>query len=534
MNTGVLNKRTIIAIAAFAVAILIATIPPPDQLVNQITNIIYETEKSKTTVLTCSTLEITSSINETIENVQVKCTYQLSREEAAVKARSLAPKVMAMIGLIALALILWSTEAVPIPLTGIIIILLLSIFNIMPLATALSYIASEVNILILAGLVISVGLSKHSVDRYISLKILNIMGERAERIVLGMILSTALISMWIPNTAAAAIMIPVAVGILDLLGARKGESNLAKAMMIGVAFGASIGGIGTPVGTPPVPITIDNVKRATGIDISFATWMAWGIPLSIILVFVAWILLILFYKPEVKVIENSRRIVTEELEKLGGLTGYRRKTLLLFFSAIVLWLLDPVMSRYVSGWTYIVSLVIIILFIIPGAGVLDWVEAAREVDWGTLFLVAGGLALGSGLRATRITDLISSVISQQLYGLNPIMMLGIIGLVAGFAITVFCSITATSSAMVPIAIAMAKALNLHPLVAGVVAGVSSCFAFLLPANTPPNAIAYSHGYFRSSEMARVGLLLIILSVLISLPFAIVIVPRVMGISLTTG
>lgn len=455
-------------------------------------------------------------------------------EVARAKALEVAPKTMAMVGITLLALVLWSTEAIPIPLTGLSIILLVAVSGVLPLATAFSYVASEVNILVLAGLIISVALSKHSLDRYLSLRLLYVVGNRSDRIVLGMMLSTALVSMWIPNTAAAAIMAPVGAGILSLLGLGRGRSNFAKALMIGIAYGASIGGIGTPVGTPPVPITIDNVRRATGVDIGFASWIAWGVPLSLLLVLIAWLLLVNLYRPEFAVVADSRGAIERELSSIGGLSGSRKKTLALFIAAVALWLAEPVMGRFVSGWTYVASAIIVIIFTLPGLGALSWSEAMREVDWGTLFLVAGGLALGSGLRAAKVTDVLSTVLSGYLRGANPTAMIAVVGLASGLAITVFSSITATSSAMVPVAIALAKALGIHPAVAGVVAGISSCFAFLLPANTPPNAIAYSYGYFRAADMLRAGIILMVLSVAASIPFAVLVVPSVVGVPVSSG
>lgn len=530
--------KYVIAIAVLVMAVAIALTPPPESLVDSLAKVLYEeAARSKPVSVSACYVNATWAGPAVVYNAssnEVVVTYYVcpSWNEAYQKARLLAPKAMAMLGIILLALVYWATEAIPIPLTSVVIILLVVIFGILPLKDALAYIASDVNILVLAGLIISVALSKYEVDKYLSLKLLYLLGERADRIVLGMILSTAFISMWIPNTAAAAIMAPVAAGMLSLLGAKKGTSNLAKAMMIGVAFGATIGGIGTPVGTTPVPITISNVERATGIYIGFATWMAWGVPLVLILVLITWQLLIKVYKPEVEVVVGGRELVAQELNKIGGLTGLKRKTLLLFLVAVALWILDPVVGSYIANWTYIASLVIIIMFIAPGIGVLDWDEAASKADWGTLFLVAGGLAIGGGLRVTRISDLISRATASYLQGLNPVAMLIVVGLISGLATVVFCSITATSSAMVPVSIAIARALNLHPLVAAVVSGISSCFAFMFPASTPPNAIAYSYGYFKSSEMTKVGGPLIAISVLVSALFVVAVVPVVMGVPLT--
>ncbi|MEM4748944.1 MAG: DASS family sodium-coupled anion symporter, partial [Thermosphaera sp.] len=336
-------------------------------------------------------------------------------------------------------------------------------------------------------------------------------------IVLGMMLSTALLSMWIPNTAAAAIMAPVAVGMLELINAEKGKSNIGKMMMIGVAYAATIGGVGTPVGTPPVPITMRNVKEATGYDITFAQWMAWGVPIALVLTLLAWGLLKTFFPPEVKVIPGGRSIVERELSKIGSLDRRQKMTLAIFGVAVILWLMDS-FYPLLPNWTYIASLIIIILYLIPGVGTLSWDEVSREADWGVLFLIAGGLALGGGLRETGLVRMLADFIATGLTGTSPYIVNIIIALVTGFSVTVFCSITATSSAFVPVALAIASSLGIDARFTGIVAGIASCFAFLLPANTPPNAIAYSYGYFKNYEMAKVGVVMTILSSIVIIVF----------------
>lgn len=423
----------------------------------------------------------------------------------------------AMIGITIMALVFWATECIHMAATGLMIILLEVVFGIMDLKTALAYIASDVNILILAGLVISIGLAKYNIDKYFSMKLVSLMGEDTGRIILGMMLATALISMWIPNTAAAAIMAPVAVGMLELIGAKKGESRLGKAMMIGIAYAATIGGIGTPAGTPPVPVTMGYLSRFVGYNISFSQWMLWGVPIAVILTLIAWQLLLVFFRPEIKEIRGGREIVRKELEKLGKLGPAQKKVVGLFGLAVILWLLDAPLAALgikIENWTYIASIIIILLFITPVVGPLSWDDVSREADWGVLFLVAGGLALGGGLRATGLLKMMAGGVAYLLQGLPEVGVAIAIALITGFSVTLFCSITATSSTMVPVAISVAQALGMDARFVGIVAGVASCFAFLLPANTPPNAIAYSFGYFKNYEMLKVGLVLTLISSLV--------------------
>ncbi|WP_276814667.1 SLC13 family permease [Desulfurococcus amylolyticus] len=424
---------------------------------------------------------------------------------------------MAMLGIALLALVYWSTECVPIPVTGLIVMLLLTLYGIFPFSKSVSFIASKVNILIIAGLVISAALSTHKLDKLLGLKVLSLVGVRVHMVVLGMMLATALISMLMSNTAAAALMAPVAVSILSMVGAKSGESNLGKALMIGIAYAATIGGIGTPVGTPPVPITIGNIESSLGIRISFVKWMIWGVPIVLALTLTAWRVLLLLYPPEREVKTVSREAIERELRSMGPLTLAQKRTIALMALAVILWLIEPLAVLLLSGqqwvldWTYVVSLLVIMLFFMPGIGVLE-AKQISELDWGVVFLVAGGLALGEGLRETGILKLIADSLKSPLQAYPPSLVSVIIAAISVLGITVICSITATSATMVPLAISVAKTLGMDPRTSAVVAvaaGLASCYAFLLPANTPPNAITYSYGYFKSYEMAKAGVIVIL-------------------------
>jgi len=418
-----------------------------------------------------------------------------------------------MLGITFVAIACWVTECISIPLTGIVIIFLQSVLGVLPLSQGLSYVASKVNVLIFAGLVISIALSKYQLDRLLSLKMVSLVGDRIDRIVLAMMMATSLLSMWVPNTAAAAIMVPIAFGILNLVEARPGESELGKAMMIGIAYAASIGGMGTPVGTPPSSVTIGFLKELAGIEVTFLQWMARGVPVSLAMTLIAWKLLLLLFKPEVSRIEGGREIVEAELSKMGKLTGKQTQTLLLFAVSVVLWLMDSFLP-VLKDWMYLASMLIVIAFLLPGVGVLSWREVSKEADWGVLFLVAGGLALGGGLSKVGLIGLLSKWVGGWLSGLNPNVVAALMVLIVSFSILVFCSVTATSSAFVPIAIGIALELGIEPRLLGMAAGFASCFAFFLPANTPPNAIAYSYGYFKNYEMAKSGFLLTVMGALL--------------------
>jgi len=427
-----------------------------------------------------------------------------------------------MIAIAFIAVVFWVTECIPIPVTALLVILLQGLFGIMPFTDSFSYIAHPVNALLIAGFIIAGSLKKYDLDRRIGLKIISFMGNSTSQLVLGVMIATAFLSMWISNTAATAIMIPIGIGVIKKSSNGNHGSNMSKLMVIGTAFAANIGGIGTPLGTPPVPITIGFLNELAGISISFFDWIIRALPLVIILVPIAWKLLTIIYPPELKDVEAGTRNIKKELREMGRLTNKQKHVIILFIFAIVLWFLDSFgfFLPLPENWLYIASLIIALIYVFPGVGALTWKEAEKEINWGILILIGGGLALGSGLLRSGVIDIVAGYMENLLVGTSLFTVIAAVALVTAFSITLFSSLTATSSAFVPIAIALAMKLDVSPLLLALVAGVASCFAFLLPVNTPPNAIAYDTGYFKTIEMTKPGVILTIIcvSILVAVAF----------------
>ncbi|MFW6040898.1 MAG: SLC13 family permease [Thermoplasmatota archaeon] len=418
-----------------------------------------------------------------------------------------------MIAIAFTAAIFWITECIPIPVTALLIILLQGLFQIQPFHEVFAYIATPVNTLLIAGFIIAGSLKKYDLDRRIGLRIIVAMGEKTNQLILGLMIGTAFLSMWISNTASTAIMLPIGIGMIKKINDNPKDSNVGKAMVIGIAFAANIGGMGTPVGTPAIPITIAFLDSMADIGVTFLGWMVRAVPLVIILVPIAWKLLTTIYEPKIKIIEGGTESVKRELEKMGELTVKQKHVLILFSLAVFLWISDSFLSL-VEGWLYIASIAIAIMFVLPGVGVLTWKEASDEIGWGVLILVGGGLALGSGLQKTGVISIIAGHMHTLVVNADLVLVIAVVSFVTAFSITLFSSLTATSSTFVPVAITLAYRLNVSPLLLGAVAGLSSCLAFLLPANTAPNAVVYSSGFFKTYEMTKAGLILTALSVIV--------------------
>ncbi len=416
-----------------------------------------------------------------------------------------------MLAIALVGAVFWITECIPIALTGLFIILLQALVGIQPIGQGLSYIATPVNSIIFAGFVMATALSKYQLDRRISLNIVAAMGERTDRLLLGIMIATAFLSMWISNSAATAIMMPIALGIIRMANLPGGISNLGRATMIGIAYAANIGGMGTPAGTPASSITIAFIDELLGIEVGFLDWMLRAVPVVIILIPVAWKLLLIMFPSELDSIQGGTAAVRSELDDMGPADSGQRKVMLLFALAVLLWIADSILPL-MSGWLYVASVIIALMFVAPGIGVISWKDASAEMGWDIFILVGGGLALGSGLNESGVIQVIADGLSGVLTGVNPYLVVTFLAFVTAMSITFFSSLTATSTTFVPVSIGLAAQLGMPQVPLAIVAGLASCMAFLLPANTPPNAIVYSSKQFKTHEMTRAGLILTVLGV----------------------
>jgi sodium-dependent dicarboxylate transporter 2/3/5 len=409
------------------------------------------------------------------------------------------------------AAVLWMSEAVPLAITSLVVILAVSGLSIMPLQESLSLVFHPVSAIVLAGFCIATALQKYGLDRRLSLGLLVRMGERTDRVILGMMVATALLSTVISNTAATAIMVAVGISILRTAGARPGQSNLGRAMLLGIPFAASIGGMGTPAGTPGNAITIALLRDMTGISLSFVTWTLLALPVIIVLLPMAWRLLIAVYPPEFDRLDLSecRRVLRE----MGGFSPGEMRVAAIAALAIVLWGLEPVL-RVSPDWTSLVGLLAVVLLSLPHVGVLKWQDIHEHTGWNVFLLVGGGLAMGTGLLRTGAVTSVAGMVTPLVAGWPGWTLVVSVSVATVLAIVVFCTISGTVTTLVPLAVGLALAAGKGPGALAMVAALSASFAFLLPANSAPNALAYGTGYFRSLEMLRAGIMLIAVSIVV--------------------
>jgi sodium-dependent dicarboxylate transporter 2/3/5 len=440
------------------------------------------------------------------------------------------------LGLLLLMVIWWVTEAVPIPVTAILPGIVLPLFHITGVyqgklfeftgKNILSNYANPIIFLFLAGFLLAAALQKWKLDKRLTLYILTRgnLANNTSSVLLGMMCISAFLSMWISNTATTAMLLPLGAGVLGQSGSKAGESNFGKSLMLGIAWGASIGGVGTIIGTPPNGICV-SILSSSGIrQINFIDWMKIGIPFVILFIPIAWFVLLKVFPPEIKNIQGGKKLLIEQQNKLGNWSKAEKLTITGFAVVVILWVSNPF-------WNYMFSLHlsenlkwfdeniialfgILILFLLPvdwkkQKFVLDWSDA-KFVDWGTLLLFGGGIALSDGMFKTGLANWLANTAVSFLGSPTTFIMMFVLIILLEL-LTEVTSNTAVVSMMIPIIISIAQGTGNDPVALSVAATLAASMAFMLPVATPPNALVYGSGYIKITDMVKGGVVLDIIA-----------------------
>lgn len=470
--------------------------------------------------------------------------------------------------------VLWVTSVLPLAVTALSIPILLTGFGVYAsLDEALSGFADHVIFLFIAGFMLANALQKYNIDRRIALYLMARMGTSPRRLILAVMIGTAFLSMWVSNTATAAMMTPIALGVLTQIIGRDeiesrdetntdtdpefatdgglaevgdGFTNIQIAMLLGTAYAASIGGVGTLIGTPPNAILVSQLDATLGYEIGFAEWLLIGLPIVIITLPLVWYLLTYqLYPPQVDNVEAARQQAREYLREEGELSARGRRVVYIFTITASLWVvggLDRFVTPYlpevwatalyggegmsvlgVTGHQGLLYYVMVGLYAIPAlvlADTMEWEELV-DIDWGVILLFGGGIALANGLADGGATKWIAETVFGGLTGAPIVVVVGAVVLLIIF-LTEMTSNTATATIIVPLLIgiggAFASTLGLSQLAAGIFLAVSGAvaasYAFALPVATPPNAIVFGSGYLEQRHMMRAGVILNLLMTLV--------------------
>ncbi|MBC8952844.1 DASS family sodium-coupled anion symporter [Xenorhabdus sp. PB62.4] len=402
-------------------------------------------------------------------------------------------KANAGLALMAFVGVLWLTEAIHVTITALCIPILAVGMGLMNTGDALESFANPIIFLFFGGFALATALHIQGLDRLIANRLLMIARGRLSVAVLLIFGITALLSMWISNTATAAMMLPLVLGILANLDVRS-ERNTFVFVLLGVAYSASIGGLGTLVGSPP------NAIAAAQLGMDFITWMKYGVPMVIILMPVMVGLMYFMLRP------NLNHKFDLELEQLEW-NGKRVIAMSIFLLTVVCWIFSSLISDALGGVKDLDTIIAVSAAILIGiSGVSTWSQIQNNTEWGVLMLFGGGLTLSAVMKNSGASEVMANGMAAT-FGTSPWFV--IIIAVATFIIflTEFTSNTASAALLVPIFATIAEALGMPVMVLTMIIGIGASCAFMLPVATPPNAIVYGSGYIKQIEMVRVGMVL---------------------------
>lgn len=426
----------------------------------------------------------------------------------------------------------WITEAIAIEAAALLPLALFPVLGVANMRDAAAPYADEVVFLFLGGMLLGAAMERWHLHQRVALLVMLALGASPARLIAGLLCSTAVISMWVSNTAAAIMMLPIAMGVIALAHGQheqegfskedKPSRNFAVACLLAIAYGASIGGVATIIGSPPNGVMVAFASKTLGETVTFGMWMKVGLPVMLVTLPTTWLLLLKMYSPKGLRVSGAREMLSMRLRELGPLSKGEVCVLVVFSLAAVAWifrlpLADALsLTRERGGRTeYLLTdagiaiIAALVLFLVPinwrrGEFALDW-KTAGKVPWGILLLFGGGLSLAAAITANGVDDYLAELFAG-LSGLHAIAVIAIIAASAVF-ISEIGSNTAVATVLLPVVATVAPVLGVAvmPLCFAVALGVS--LAFMMPSGTPPNALVFTSGHLRVREMAQAGFVL---------------------------
>ncbi|GAA6800723.1 SLC13 family permease [Helicobacter pylori] len=489
------------------------------------------------------------------------------------KLNSLNYKAMPIVAGVAVLMgIWWMTEAIDLPATALLPLVLFGVFSVDQFSSVSSSYASPIIFLFMGGFILALSMQKWNLHTRIALSIILLVGTSPRRLILGFMIATGFLSMWVSNTATAVMMLPIGMSVLQLVAKLVGKENASNSwhqkeeitkvhggimgnivhkgkditqvvqektiiyrtnfsicLMLGIAYAASIGSLGTLIGTPPNALLAGYMKTAFNIEIDFAQWMVFGTPLAFIMLILSWLLLTYVIFPlKIKEIPGGKEVIRAELKKLGRLSWAEISVGVIFILASLGWIfLDTILKSWGVKIDKIDSVIAMgvsaLLFILPannqGDRLIDW-GVAKKLPWDVLLLFGGGLALSAQFSKTGLSLWIGHLVSS--FSHLPILFIIFMVTLMVIFLTEITSNTATAAAFLPVigGVAMGMGYENHQsLLLTIPVALSATCAFMLPVATPPNAIAYGSGYVKITDMIKAGLWLNLVGVVLISAFS---------------
>ncbi len=437
----------------------------------------------------------------------------------------------------------WISEALPLAATALVPIVAFPLLGVLPVGEITEAYGNDLIFLFLGGFFIAVTMQRWGLHRRIALHTINLVGPSPRRIILGFMLATAGLSMWISNTATAMMMLPIALAVLrqsEDEAKQRGEAlprGFGVALMLGVAYAASIGGIATLIGTPPNAVLAGQVQELYGVEITFAGWMAFGLPLSLLFLGIAWLYLAFGrHCRNLGQLASGREPIRQELAALGRIDRAERRVLTVFALVAAAWvgrgfLPEGVLEEFGDASVAIAGA--LALFLLPsgqrrGERLLNW-ETAVQIPWDIVLLFGGGFALAAGFGASGLSESLAEGL-EVLDGVSILLILAACVTLVVF-LTEVTSNTATATVFVPLMGALATAMGFNPVVLMAAVAVAASCAFMLPVATPPNAVVFGSQALTVPDMARAGLVLNLVTIVLTTAFVYLLLPLALGVEL---
>ncbi len=442
----------------------------------------------------------------------------------------------------------WATEAVPVAITAILPLILFPLLGVADMKTAATPYAHPINFLFLGGFILALSMQRWNLHRRVALNIILFVGTPPQAIVVGFMIATAFLSMWISNTATTMMMLPVALSVIGVLTDNpdldpengdpsvrpvldQNSRNFATALLLAIAYSANVGGMGTLIGTGPNALVAAFLKDHAGLDIGFVQWMAIGVPVIFLMLPAVWLTLTrLAYPFAVPKTRKGASVIRDGLSEMGPITSAEKRLTSLFVVVAGLWILRPWLSIPGLTDTGIAMFGALMLFLIPaGSGgkgefLLNW-ERTLRLPWGVLILIGGGLSLAAAVSSTGLAQWAGGKI-MALELTDMLMLIAAIVTLIVF-LTELTSNTATTAALLPVVAAIAAAGGLDAIYLAAPAALAASCAFMLPVATPPNAIVFSTGLVSIPQMVRAGIIVNLFGIVMLSGFAYMLLPVIL-------
>ncbi len=442
---------------------------------------------------------------------------------------------------IAVALLMitwWITEALPMPAVALIPIVMFPLMGIATISATAAPYANEVIFLFMGGFMIGLGIEKWNLHKRIALSIVKVTGTSGDRIILGFILATGFISMWLSNTATTMMMFPIAISVIRVIGNgndSRGMRNFSLCLMLAIAYSSNFGGIATIIGTPPNVAYVSYISKKFNYEISFFDWMMICLPISILLMMSLYVVTVKFLFPNrLSSSLEMQNLIRTELRDLGPVSVPEKRVLAIFVCTALLWITRDLINglNVIKIDDNMIAIFgALLMFVIPsgkeGTRLLDWSDT-KNMAWGILLLFGGGITLASAMEKAGLMEMLGNWIAS-FSGSNVLVLLIVVTTVSIFISEVMSNI-AQVIVFAPVVTSIAQAAGINPFVLGIAMTLAASCASMMPMGTPPNAIVFASGHIRIQQMMRAGFVMNIMAIVLIVLFCYFVLPSLLYIN----